>query len=220
MQTDTAHQIRYDQQSSNLLYITWSKMDNCRMPKADAEQLLVDLDGKSVQLSFALTSQLEGLVAVWSTVKATTNLKLAKLAIQAKDKEIKKGYALFRESLATNVHNPRAIVEAVSLFSNFIRTANILQEAYVDFRGQGLLGGGITIEAKIDLSVAGLYRYSQFTHHLGKDFREIPYPCAGKSVTDKALANVFRSNVDYVQQIYKNALTMFRAELTRDIAVN
>lgn len=173
---------------------------------------------KTVELCVALSTQLKELFHDWRGIRGRSFRQIANLAVEAKNCRCSEAKTIFLNCIQANRDSERLVIEATSLFANFIRTVDVLLEALLDFRRQGRLGGGATIEATIDISVAGFFRYSQFIHQgLGKDARAVPYICASKGVTEKALANVFRSNEEYVSRVATDAKEFLRNNLRRDV---
>jgi hypothetical protein len=107
------------------------------------------------------------------------------------------------------------IVEATSIFANFLRTLSILQEAAIDFRGQGILGGGVSIDAEIDVSVAGFFKYNQFSCSFEPNILPTPYACANEHLSEKAIANVFRCSESEIKEQCARALKTMRDAFQR-----
>lgn len=202
----------------NTIIVQWTRSDKCRLPSDLEGSLNVQYEGKEVELCVALSKEIRELLTEWKALRGRSFEEIATSALDAKNRRCERAYQIFLECITANSKSERLVVEATSLKANFIRTIDVLLEALLDFRRQGRLGGGATIEATLDISVAGFYRYSQYTHpSLGKDTRSIPYVCASKGVTEKALANVFRSTEEYVSKVSDHAKDFLRSNLSREL---
>jgi hypothetical protein len=217
MDTELEFGTETDRARFNEIHVSWESSNRCRLPKDMAYLLRVEYEDTLQQFPHALSRILEKLLFEWTKITGRSNLKIAEKSITIKKDYVLEAKNLFKEVCDSNASEPRVLVEATGLMANFVRTTNILQEALLDFRKQGRLGCGTKIEADLDVSMGGLLRYSQWMHHLGKNHRTLPFNCACANISTKVIANVFRSDEGYVNQLLNSSMSFLRTELGREM---